>query len=126
MSTQDRVGRLLRSGLPGAVDPAESAALAAALADVEAQVSAALCLYVQGDRAAVSELLGHPATLGAAVSALPLLAAFDAATEAITAAVGDDRARGYAALATLQERSAEYADAAAQLLARHAGPNPAN
>lgn len=119
MSTDDRLAALRRVQL-GGVDQDHHAVLLAALADMEAQTAAALALYIQGCPGALDHLLGAGA--GGLVG-LPVVAAFAAAAEAINAAVGDDPSRGYAALATLQERAAEYAAAHQEIIARPAGPN---
>lgn len=125
MSTDDRLAALRRS-LPAIADQEHAAVLLAGLAQLEAETAAALSLYVQGGPGALDRLLGRAPVDGAAAQlvALPVVAAFGAAAEAITAAVGDDPTRGYAALATLQERAAEYAAIHHQLLiGRHTGGN---
>jgi hypothetical protein len=111
MSTDDRI-QALRAAFPAGADPV----LLAGLADLEARAAAALALYVQGTPAALDHLLGPAAA--EPIIALPIAAAFAAAAAAITAAVGDDPTRGYAALATLQERAAEYQAAHDQLNSR--------
>lgn len=120
MSTDDRLTALRRTLPAGDVDQAQRAVLLAGLAELEAQTAAALALYVQGVPGALDRLLGRGA--GRLVG-LPIVAAFAAAAEAINAAVGDDPARGYAALATLQERAAEYAAAHQEIVGRHTGGN---
>jgi uncharacterized protein YmfQ (DUF2313 family) len=120
VTTDDRLAALRRTLPAGGVDQQHRIVLLATLAEMEAQTAAALSLYVQGVPGALDQLLGRGA--GGLVG-LPVVAAFAAAAEAITAAVGDDPTRGYAALATLQERAAEYAAAHQELIARHTGGN---
>lgn len=121
MSTHDRI-EALRAALPVDDDQDEQhrAVLLAGLADLEARTAATLALYVQGTPAALDHLLGPAAP---PILALPIAAAFAAAAVAITAAVGDDPTRGYAALATLQERAAEFAAAHQELITRPTGRN---
>jgi hypothetical protein len=88
----------------------------AALASLEAAIAAKLALYVQGDPRALDDFARDPA--GVAV-----VCAFAAAAEAINAAVGDDATRGYAALATLHERAAEYTAALLEITGRPTGGN---
>jgi hypothetical protein len=68
-------------------------------------------MYIQGGPGALDRLLGRAGVEGptAQLVALPVVAAFGAAAEMLNAAVGDDATRGWAALTTLQERSAEFA-----------------
>lgn len=115
MSTDDRLAALRRTLPAGGVDQEHHAVLLAALAGMEAQTAAALALYLQCIPGALDRLLGAGA--GGLVG-LPVVAAFAAAAEALNAAVGDDPTRGYAAVATLQERAAEYA-AAQEIIATH-------
>jgi hypothetical protein len=117
VSTDDRLTALRRT-LPAGVSQEQRAVLLAGLAQLEAQTAAALALYVQGTPGALGHLIGHPGNVTEVLAGLPVVAAFAAATEAITAAVGDDPARGYAALATLQERAAEYAAVHQELIMR--------
>jgi hypothetical protein len=95
--------------IPAAVPDAEKRVIAGALADVQAKVAAAMSLYVQGEGTAAAQLLGDINTVG-------VLAAFGAAAEAINSAVGDDAGRGWAALTTLQERSAEFSAVSEELI----------
>jgi hypothetical protein len=108
VSTDTRLAGILQR-IPAAVPDAEKRVIAGALADVQAKVAAALSLYVQGEGAAAAQLLGDINTVG-------VLASFGAAAEAINSAVGDDPTRGYAALATLQERAAEFAAVSQELI----------
>lgn len=118
MSVEGRLDRVRRHPVTRAGDPT----MAATVADIEGRVSAALVHYVEGDPQACLRVLGVPDDQLAALLALvPVLAAFDAATEALAAAVGDDPVRGHVALTTLRERAAEYA-AAGDHLRRHGRP----
>ncbi len=118
MSTDDRVQALYRT-VPAGADVEHRTVLLAGLAQLESATAAALSLYVQGEPGALDHLFGPD---GAGLVGMPVVAAFAAAAEALGAAVGDDPARGYAALATLQERAAEYA-AAHELMTRRADGN---
>jgi hypothetical protein len=111
----DRLAGIL-SRIPAGVPDEERRLIAGALADMQTKVAAALALYVQGDGAAAAAMLGE-------TSNLAVLAAFGAAAEMLNAAIGDDPTRGYAALATLHERSAEFAAAHQELIARPTGGN---
>jgi hypothetical protein len=124
VSTDDRLSAIRRS-LPDIADQEHRAVLLAGLAQLEAETAAALALFVQGGPGALDRLLGKAPVDGVTqmLVGLPVVAAFGAAAEAINAAVGDDPTRGYAALATLQERAAEYAAAHQQLIGRHTGGN---
>jgi hypothetical protein len=118
MGTDDRINALRRT-LPADVDQEHRDLLLAGLAQLEAETSAALALYVQGGTGALDRLLGRsPDGVAAMLIGMPVAAAFGAAAEALNAAVGDDPTRGYAALATLQERAAEYAAIHQELISR--------
>ena len=110
MSTDDRLAALRRV-LPPIADENHAAVLLAGFAQLEAETAAALALYIQGRQGALDRLLGRAGVDGAAAQliAMPVVAAFGAAAEMLGAAVGDDATRGYAALATLHERAAEFA-----------------
>jgi hypothetical protein len=110
MSADDRLAALRRA-LPSIADQDHAAVLLAGFAQLEAETAAALALYIQGGPGALDRLLGRAGVEGptAQLVALPVVAAFGAAAEMLNAAVGDDATRGWAALTTLQERSAEFA-----------------
>lgn len=111
----DRLAGILQR-IPAGVPDEEKRLIAAALAEMQTKVAAALALYVQGDGAAAAAMLGESNNLS-------VLAAFGAAAEMLDAAIGDDASRGWAALVTLQERAAEYATAHQELIGRHTGGN---
>jgi|GEM_PF-6299547 len=119
MSTDDRFAALRRT-LPAIADQEHRQLLLAGLAQLEAETAAALALFLQGSEDPLGRLLGPSA--GGLVG-LPIVVAFAAAAEALAAAVGDDPTRGWAAVATLQERAAEYAAAHQQIISRPAEPN---
>jgi hypothetical protein len=116
MSVQERVENLdvRLAHMP----PPIRAGTAAVLADCEAKIAAALALYLQGEAAAVLSLLGSPTGDHGATVLVSTLAALGAASEALTAAIGDDADRGQLAVMVLRERSAEYSQAADILLRR--------
>ena len=118
MSAEDLAAALCDQLRPQLPDPRARHGVAATVADCESRVAAALALFLQGESAAVLAVLGTPETAAGRAQIVPLIALMTAAAGAVTAAVGDDPSRGYAALATLQERSAEYAEAF-QLLTQH-------
>jgi hypothetical protein len=111
VSTEERVSNL-DVRLAHLADPQIRAGTAAVLADCEAKIAAALALYLQGETAAVFALLGSPATDHGATVMVSTLAALSAASEALTAAIGDDADRGRLAVMVLRERSAEFNQAA--------------
>lgn len=118
MSTADRIAAVSHHPLVQSADDAHRDLIAAAVADTEAQITAALAVWVQGDSAGLRGLLdaaGAPVMAG-----IPLMVSFCAAREALDAAVGDDPTRGMAAVMVLQERAAEYAAASHELKSRHA------
>jgi hypothetical protein len=115
MSTDDRLTALRRT-LPADMDTARRSVVMAALAGLEAAIAAKLALYVQGDPHALDDVARDP-------SGVAVVCAFAAAAEAINAAVGDDATRGYAALATLHERAAEYTAAHHEITGRPTGGN---
>jgi hypothetical protein len=119
VSPDDRL-EALRRALPAIADQDHAAVLLAGLAQLEAETAAALALYVQGGPGALDRLLGRAPVEGAAAQlvALPVVAAFGAAAEALAAAVGDDGTRGWAAVVSLQERAAEFAAVHQELIAR--------
>jgi hypothetical protein len=117
MSVQERVTNL-DVRLAHLADPQIRAGTAAMLADCEAKVAASLALYLEGEIAAVFALLGSPTTDHGATVLVSTLAALSAATEALTATIGDDADRGRLAVMVLRERSAEYNQAADILLRR--------
>ena len=123
MSAQRRLDGLL--GLPALrrLQGVQRDVMAAALADCEAKIAAALALYIEGDQAAMQAILGQPTDLASSMATVPVIASFAAALEAINAAVGDDPTRGYAALASIHERAAEYSAAREQLITRNAEGN---
>ena len=96
--------------------------IGAAVADAEAQITGALALWVQGDVSGLRNLLD--AAAAPTVAGIPIVACFCAAREAIDAAVGDDPTRGFAAVAALHERAAEYSALAHELRTRHADQHP--
>ena len=121
-SGQDRRYAIDRHPLVVASDATHRDLIAAGVADAESTITAALALWVQGQSdglRAVLDASGTPALAG-----IPIVAAFCAAREAIDAAVGDDPTRGFAAVAVLHERAAEYAGLAHELRARHADRHP--
>lgn len=120
MTSNDRVGRLDKHPLVRAAG-ADRDLVAAAVADTEAKLSAALALWLQGQPAGLQELLDHSAA--PVLAGVPVVSTFEAATEAINACVGDDPTRGWAAIMALQERAAEFAAAAVELKTRHAAGN---
>ena len=124
MSTDDRL-QALRAALPSIADQDHAAVLLAAFAQMEAETAAALALFIQGGPGALDRLLGRAGVEGTAAQlvALPVVAAFGAAAEMLNSAVGDDATRGWAALVTLQERAAEYAQIHQLLISRPTGGN---
>lgn len=108
MSTDQRVAQV-QAAVPQSVSGQHRAALVAALAAVESRTAFALAAYVSGDTEPLAGLIGPPDSPAAVIVGPVILAAFGACAEALNAAVGDDPSRGYAALVTLQERAAEYA-----------------
>lgn len=120
MNADDRRAAMHRHPLVVGADPAHRDLIAAAVAEAESTITAALSLWVQGESTALRDILaasGAPSLAG-----IPIVAAFCAAREALDAAVGDDPSRGMAAVMVLQERAAEYAALAAELT-RHAAGN---
>jgi hypothetical protein len=92
--------------------------MASVVADCEATVALALALYVQGQPADALHLLGDPQTAQGRSTMLPVLAALAAATDALTAAIGDDADRGRLAVMALEQRAAEYAEASREFARR--------
>lgn len=120
-SGNDRVGRLDKHPLVRAAG-ADRHLVAAAVADTESKLSAALALWLQGQPQGLQDLLEHSAA--PVLAGVPVVSTFEACAEALSAAVGDDPTRGWAAVMALQERSAEFAAAATELKSRHAGRDP--
>ena len=119
-SDNDRVGKLHRHPLVRQAGAGRDL-VAAAVADTEAKLSAALALWLQGQPDGLQHLLDESAA--PVLAGVPVVSTFEAAAEALAAAVGDDPTRGWAAVMALQERSAEFAAAAVELKTRHAAGN---
>jgi hypothetical protein len=119
VSTDDRLAALRRV-LPPIADQNHAAVLLAGLAQLEAETSSALALFIQGSPA-FDRLLGSAAVDNPAIALvkMPVIAAFGAAAEMLNAAIGDDASRGWAAIVTLQERAAEYQAIYEGLIATH-------
>jgi hypothetical protein len=120
VTSGDRVGRLDKHPLVRSAG-ADRDLVAAAVADTESKLSAALALWLQGQPEGLQHLLDESAA--PVLAGVPVVSTFEAAAEALAAAVGDDPTRGWAAIMALQERSAEFAAAVVELKSRHAAGN---